>query len=226
MSKRSFSLIAAFGLIASLAFATPSQAGSVTVTYYSTVVPNMTAGYAVALTLPQFNPLLGTLQSVSLSVDATTVGQVQVINTTSGALPFSNAFTSVPVTVTGPGPTVVTTTATAMVTSGTANPGLNTFPNVGGMSTAETPVTGSLIPYMGTSTFGVTLSTTAGSASSGGMGSNGQLFFGGTAKAGGTADVTYTYLAVPEPASMGLLGIGMAGFFAFRRLFNKRSADV
>jgi hypothetical protein len=37
--------------------------------------------------------------------------------------------------------------------------------------------------------------------------------------------VTVTELAVPEPTSMALLGIGMAGFFTYRRLF-KRPATV
>lgn len=35
-----------------------------------------------------------------------------------------------------------------------------------------------------------------------------------------------TYVAVPEPQSMAMLGIGITGLFAFRRLFNKRTVKV
>jgi hypothetical protein len=52
--------------------------------------------------------------------------------------------------------------------------------------------------------------------------------FGGVVGHGGTvtaAGMGLQETAVPEPTSMALLGIGMTGFLAFRRLF-KRNATV
>jgi hypothetical protein len=40
------------------------------------------------------------------------------------------------------------------------------------------------------------------------------------------SSLTFSPLAIPEPASMSLLGIGMAGFLAFRRFFDKRYTRV
>jgi hypothetical protein len=227
MKKRSLSLIAALGLIASLAVATPSQANSIT--YFSSVVANQDVPFSVSgLTLPMFNMPGQILTGVTLSVDATIDGDVEIYNASASTLAFTNAFVSIPVTVTGPNGVTASTTATANVPSGTANPGINSFAGAVGTSTGLQAVPpGMIMMYVGAGTFNVTLGSTAADATSGGTGGGGQLFFGGTAMAGGTADVTYTYMAaVPEPASMGLLGIGMAGFFAFRRFFDKRAAKV
>jgi len=226
MMKRSLFLSLAAGLLASLAFGTPSQAASVT--YYSSVVPQQDDfPFSANLTLPLFNPDKGTLTSVVLSVDATVVGSVQVYNSSpTHTYSFTDATSSVPVYATGPGGAMASTIATATLAMGSAAPGFNgSYGSQTGTSTGYSTPQSDLSAYTGVGTFMGTFGSNAMGGTfggTGGAGSAGKLFFGGTATAGGQIDVTYTYIAaVPEPNSMALLGIGMAGFFTFRRLFKR-----
>lgn len=153
MTKRSFLLIAAFGLLASLAFTAPSHAGTV-YTVDSTVY--VLAGHATDVT-----------ETFSAAVS---------------------------------GPVTVTSTTLSVIGSPTVS-GSNVtfnFASVGvGFYTLDYTLTGG----PGLLGLGGTLS--------------------GTGAHQGGAAVLVT--SVPEPTSVALLGIGMTGFLAFRRLFKRRA---
>jgi xanthosine utilization system XapX-like protein len=219
--KHSFFLSLAAGLLVSLAFAMPSRADSVT--YYSSTVADQSVPFSYTLPVQQFNPSLGTLTGVTISVDATVTADIQIINTTGADQTFTDATASIPVTVTGPAGVMAATTATGTIASGIAAPGMNSFPGVTGSSTGTEAVS-DFTPYVGTGTFLGTIAVTASNGTYSGSGPTG-LFFGGSVLAGGKIDVTYTFIAVPEPASMSLLGIGIVGLLAYRRLI-KRSPAV
>jgi hypothetical protein len=176
MSKRSFFLIAALGLIASLAFGTPSQAGS-TVTLNSTLEPipsGVTSITALDITLT------GTVPIVSGSLDLVT-----------------------------PSPSLTGATIGSTVVGG------NTEITI----TIPSAVSGAYIGVFGQAFTNVKFVTSDSSVT---VTSTDWVTNAGT-KSGSTS---VSLSAVPEPASMALLGIGMAGFFAFRRFFNKRNASV
>lgn len=56
------------------------------------------------------------------------------------------------------------------------------------------------------------------------IGAVGSLVLTGTSAPITNVDTTLTVTNVPEPTSIALLGIGMTGFFAFRRFFKRTSA--
>jgi PEP-CTERM motif len=159
MTNRSLFLTVAAGLLASVAFATPSHAGSVVTTTVSFTVTGGTAADVEVTYSPSVDPIanLAVTGTGGLTVTSITESANEVIITFTGAAATSG--------------NLVWT-----FTTDTAGP----------------------INFASSSLTGVT----------------------GTASQLNVA-VASTSTAIPEPTSMALLGIGMTGFLAFRRLFKR-----
>jgi len=165
MSKRSFFLTLAFAVLASLAFAAPGHAGSVTITTDVTfsVSGGGTANDVTVTYAPSVDPLL-TGPTITPGKDGGLSG-----------LSISEAASTVTVNFTA-------ATATTKTLEWT-------------FTSATTPVS-----------FNASLSGVP-------SGSTGTV----------SASVTPLASGVPEPSSIALLGIGLTGFLAFRRLFRRTS---
>jgi hypothetical protein len=180
------------------------------------------------LMLQKFDTNLGTLTGVTFTVTNNVSGYISIYNSDSASHMFTDASAATTVTATGPGSTMAVTTSSVTLASGTAVAGINNY-TPATMSSTTSPTT--VVPmsdwglYSGPGNFDATFSFAASPATYGGTETNGSgdLYFGGKIQAGGSITVTYTFLAVPEPASMGLLGIGMAGLLSFRRLFKRKA---
>jgi hypothetical protein len=207
-------------VLAVMAVAQSASAGTITQTVsYTGGSPPFTD----VLTFNKFNTALGTLTSVSIELSETSTLSSSVFNSTSSAVSFSNATTSATVTATGPDSTTSTATVTSDPFAGTATPnGFTNGPSTTATATA-TSFAASLAPYEGAGTGTFTVSTSAAAlAYTGDAAVAGALFFGGPATASGSVTIIYTYTsAIPEPASLGMVALGLGGIFAVRRFRSK-----
>jgi len=204
--------------VLALLVAMSASASAATVSYSHTT-PTSAAPFTDNFTLQKFDTTLGALTGILINFSTATTAEVDVFNSTGVAQNFTNATAVVPLSLTGPAGATVNANATAGPISGVANTGFNAFTGITGNSSASlTILPGNFAAYSGIGTTTAAFSVVAGTGTFSGTSIPG-VFFGGSATAGGSSSITYTYTTgTPEPATMGLLGSALLGlgFLKFR----------
>ena len=185
---------------------------------FSHVTASQSAPFSDAFTLGGFQvgtngvALTAILNSITIGLTETTTASVNIFNATASPQAYSNANSSVPIAVTGPGPTSLNFNAVAGPFSGTAAVGQSVIP---GSPVTQTTSVNVLAANFGLYTSGPTVSLTFATSTGAYSGSAVPgVFFGGDATSGGTVTITYNYTVpstTPEPASMLLLGSALVG---------------
>jgi len=197
---------------------------------YSRSFDSQPSAYNTPFSFEKFNPNLGTLNSVVLSLTSNLTGGIQVYSLHSGNTAFTNASSEVPVTVSfeasGGVNGWVSGPAKFAMASGTAASGANQFKGSSSTAVSTTVnVDSSLFSaYTGTGLAQALFSVANASGSYGGTGVPG-LFFGGLAFADGMFSVKYDYSpvsAVPLPPAGWLLLSGMLSMALLKRRRRQR----
>jgi hypothetical protein len=183
------------------------------------------ANGTATIALPQFDTNLGTLDSVSLTLNSTLIGYAKVLDPFAGTGTFTNAwadFSSSGNYITLSGPAGLTETAHPFITgfSGTV-PGNSSVLSPGissSFGTAASDSNLSLYEAAGGGTLNENISFSAFGTYSGTQVGGNQVFFGSEATASGDLSVEYTFTAIPEPSTYAaILGAAVLGFAFIRR---------
>ncbi|MGO8677612.1 MAG: choice-of-anchor E domain-containing protein [Limisphaerales bacterium] len=186
---------------------------SADVTYtFNGVDNNLQNQPAAFVTLPQFNPALGTLEEVQISFQGNAVFNGATFNNSGNA----GAFTSLTANVAATAPTLNTVTLNIAgpggyfnaPTSGTSDPygtgGTITYPTSPINITISSITPAVLSAYQGSGDVNIPLSAQLAS-----LGGPVLSYASGTSQAGATFHIEYEYSAVPEASTIGLVaGLG------------------
>ena len=208
----------------------PSSALAAIVSF-SHYTPETAVPFSDVFQLQLFDTNLGVLDGVTVTLSSTVTGQVNVFNSTGSPQSFSNAYSSVPVTVTGPAGTTTSVSADASVAAGTVAAGMNGFAGVPGTDTNSVSVLAS--DFGSFEGAGVTYGSFTTASSRGIYGGTAipGVFFSGSAAADGTVTITYDYTpggaaVVPAPDTIALFASGMAMVGVIARRNSKKKAGT
>jgi PEP-CTERM motif len=206
------------GSLSAMGFAGSSRADVVS---FSESFPAVLGSFSTPFTLSQFDPSLGTLTGATITYSTTMTPEVSIIDITGAGGTYANATLTARDDFTGPDGYSGNFSAEAGPFSGTVAPSGSppTFTTTPGTPTPNSTLD-SILPTDFADFTGlgnVSFTFESGPQTPNGSPGGTNIFIGGNSTDSGEASIAYTYTAVPEPASLSIIGIGAAMLLRRRR---------